>query len=88
MIETAALDSLRIVLDPIGQAALAVAIMVIMFSVALGLRVNDFHFIRTEPVTYVVGVLAQVVGLPVLTLVLLLLLEPPPSIALGMITTL
>ena len=85
MMETAALDSLRIVLDPIGQAALAIAIMVIMFSVALGLSVKDFHFIRTEPATYLGGVLTQVVGLPILTLALLLLLEPPPSIALGMI---
>jgi BASS family bile acid:Na+ symporter len=83
--ESAALDSLRIVLDPVGQAGVAAALMLVMFSVALGLSVKDFHFIRTEPVTYFGGVLTQVVGLPLLTLALLALLKPPPSIALGMI---
>ena len=83
--ESAALDSLRIVLDPLGQAGVAAALMLVMFSVALGLRVKDFHFIKTEPVTYVGGVLTQLIGLPLLTLALLALLEPPPSIALGMI---
>jgi BASS family bile acid:Na+ symporter len=83
--ESAALDSLRIVLGPIGQAGVAAALMLVMFSVALGLSVNDFHFIRTKPVTYLGGVLTQVIGLPLLTLALLALLKPPPSIALGMI---
>ena len=83
--ESAALDSLRIVLDPVGQAGVAAALMLVMFSVALGLSVNDFHFIRTKPVTYLGGVLTQVIGLPLLTLALLALLKPPASIALGMI---
>jgi len=85
MMEAQALDSLRIVLDPLGQASVAVALMLIMFSVALGLSTKDFRFIRTEQVTYLGGVLTQVMGLPLLTIALLTLLEPPPSIALGMI---
>ena len=83
--DVATLDSLRISLPPAGQAGLAIALMIIMFSVALGLSVRDFAFIRTEPVTFAAGALAQLIGLPLLTLGLLNLLVPPPSIALGMI---
>ena len=36
-VDTATLDSLRIVLDPIGQAGIAIALMLVMFGVALGL---------------------------------------------------
>ncbi len=83
--DIATLDSLRIALPPVGQAGLAIALMIIMFSVALGLSVRDFAFIRTEPVTFIAGALAQLIGLPLLTLILLEVLTPPPSIALGMI---
>ena len=83
--DVATLDSVRISLPPAGQAGLAIALMIIMFSVALGLSIRDFAFIRTEPVTFAAGALAQLIGLPLLTLGLLNLLTPPPSIALGMI---
>ena len=83
--DVATLDSLRISLPPAGQAGLAIALTIIMFSVALGLSIRDFAFIRTEPVTFAAGALAQLIGLPLLTLGLLNLLTPPPSIALGMI---
>ena len=83
--DIAELDSLRIALPPAGQAGLALALMIIMFSVALGLSIRDFAFIRTQPVTFVAGAMAQLIGLPLLTLGLLTLLSPPPSIALGMI---
>ena len=79
------LDALRIALPPAGQAGLALALMIIMFSVALGLSIRDFAFIQRDPVTFVAGALAQLIGLPLLTLGLLMLLAPPPSIALGMI---
>ena len=80
-----ALDSLRIVLDPVGQAGVALALMLVMFSVALGLRVDDFAFLRAKPLLFVGGVLAQVVVLPLATFLLILALRPAASIALGMI---
>ena len=45
MMDVTELDSLRIVLDPIGQTGVALALMLVMFSVALGLRVDDFRFL-------------------------------------------
>lgn len=79
------LDSLRVVLDPIGQAGVAVSLMVVMFSVALGLRVSDFEFLLDKPMLFAGGVVSQVVVLPLATFLLILAMEPPASIALGMI---
>lgn len=83
--DIAALDGLRIVLDPVGQAGVALALMLVMFSVALGLRVDDFAFLRDKPLLFVGGVTSQVVILPLATFVLILAIKPAASIALGMI---
>ena len=83
--EIAALDSLRIVLDPIGQVGVALALMLVMFGVALGLRVSDFRLLADTPRIFFGGVVAQVLILPLVTFGLIHLLAPPPSIALGMI---
>ena len=79
------LDNLRIILGPTGQAGVALALMLVMFSVALGLRVDDFRFLADKPILFLGGVLAQVLVLPLVTWVLVLMLSPPASIALGMI---
>ena len=79
------LDSLRIVLDPIGQVGVAIALMLVMFSVALGLRVDDFRFLLEKPLLFAGGVISQVFLLPLVTIGLIVLMAPPPSIALGMI---
>ena len=79
-----ALDQLRIALDPLGQAGIAVALMLMMFSVALGLRVDDFRLLLSRRLLFFGGVVTQVVGLPLVTYGLVALITPPPSIALGM----
>ena len=57
--DIATLDSLRIVLDPIGQTGVALALMLVMFSVALGLRVEDFAFLRDKPLLFLGGVFSS-----------------------------
>jgi BASS family bile acid:Na+ symporter len=84
-LEIATLDSLRIVLDPVGQAGVALALMLVMFGVALGLRVGDFRLLADTPRIFFGGVVAQVLVLPLVTFGLIHLISPPPSIALGMI---
>ena len=79
------LDSLRIVLDPIGQIGVSLALMLVMFSVALGLRVDDFRFLLERPLLFLGGVASQVLVLPLVTFLLILAMSPAPSIALGMI---
>jgi BASS family bile acid:Na+ symporter len=83
--DTASLDSLRIVLDPLGQAGVALALMLVMFGVALGLKLKDFRILLKEPSLYVGGVAAQILLLPMVTFGLIHLIAPPPSVALGMI---
>lgn len=79
------LDNLRIVLDPIGQIGVALALMIVMFSVALGLRIDDFRFLLDKPLLFLGGVAAQVLVLPMVTYLLIIFIAPAPSIALGMI---
>lgn len=83
--EISTLDELRIVLDPIGQIGLALALILIMFSISLNLRIKDFAFLLQRRTLIFAGVATQIVVLPLLTFALVLLLQPPPSIALGMI---
>ena len=83
--DTETLDSLRIVLDPLGQAGVVIALMLVMFGVALGLRVKDFRILAAQPSLYIGGVIAQVLVLPLVTFGLIHVISPPPSIALGMI---
>lgn len=82
--EIATLDQLRIVLDPAGQAGIAAALMLIMFSIALNLSVDDFRLLGEKPALFAGGVLTQVAGLPLLTFALVHMVALPASIALGM----
>ncbi|MDX1516637.1 MAG: bile acid:sodium symporter [Woeseiaceae bacterium] len=80
-----AIDQLRIVLDPIGQTGLALALMLVIFGVGLGLSVDDFVSLKREARPFYGGVATQIIGLPLLTIGLLHLIDVPRSIALGMI---
>lgn len=80
-----ALDQLQIMLDPIGQAGVALALMLMMFSIALGLTVGDFRMLADRPSVFLAGVATQIVGLPLLTYFIISIVSVPPSIALGMI---
>lgn len=79
------LDGLTIALDPAAQRLLAGAIMIMMFAIALGLSPDHFRFLKREPKLFFGGLAAQIIALPVVTLALALIMQPPPSIALGMI---
>lgn len=83
--DLAGLDARQISLDPVAQAALAGALILMMFTVALNLRLEHFRFFKEQPRTYLAGVLAQIVVLPALTVGLAALIAPSPTIALGMI---
>tara|TARA_B100000497_G_C7677699_1_gene409589 strand:- start:174 stop:1067 length:894 start_codon:yes stop_codon:yes gene_type:complete len=57
---------------------------VIMFSVALGLTLNDFKRVIKSPKSVVLGLFSQFFLLPLITFLLIILINPVPSIALGM----
>ncbi|MEO0399313.1 MAG: bile acid:sodium symporter [Pseudomonadota bacterium] len=80
-----AIDQMAIALDETGRLGVAAALFIIMLGVAMGLRLQDFRFLKTAPRLFFGGVFAQILLLPLATLLLIGLIKPPPSVALGMI---
>ena len=64
---------------------LNIALAVIMFGVALNISINDFKQLSRQPKPILVGLLSQFFLLPAFTYLLVILINPRPSIALGMI---
>ncbi|MDR2928169.1 MAG: bile acid:sodium symporter family protein [Cytophagaceae bacterium] len=62
-----------------------ITIAFIMFGVALGIKLSSFKELAKNPKPVLVGILSQFALLPALTFVLVLILKPSPSIAMGMI---
>jgi BASS family bile acid:Na+ symporter len=58
---------------------------IVMFSIALDLTPQDFHKLRRAPKPLLVGLFSQFIVLPVLTFLMVWMLQPRPSIALGLI---
>jgi BASS family bile acid:Na+ symporter len=79
------LDHVKLNFNPTGLLILNVAIGFIMFGVALEMRIKRFKQIIYKPKAVLVGVFSQFVVLPLLTFLLVLILQPTPSVALGMI---
>ena len=85
MLESQLLDDFTIELGQGSEIGLALSLATMMFSVALGLKPSSFAFLRSEPRAFLIGIVGQLVALPVLTLALCVLIQPVPSVALGMI---
>lgn len=81
----AGLDQVALAFDPGSLVALNVVLALVMVGVALDLRPADFAAVVRAPRAALVGLFGQVVALPALTFALVLVLKPPPSVALGMI---
>lgn len=79
------IDAVRINFSAQNLMLLNVSLGVIMFGVALNLTVEDFTTLFRHPKAVLVGVCSQYVLLPAVTFLIVWLLEPMPSIALGMI---
>lgn len=62
-----------------------ITIAFIMFGVALEIKVKQLKDVVTKPKSFVVGFVSQFVALPAVTFLLVLIIEPAPSVALGMI---
>ncbi|MDB2384896.1 bile acid:sodium symporter family protein [Polaribacter sp.] len=79
------IDAIKINFDTNGLWVLNIAIGVIMFGVALGISVDDFKRLFQKPKILFVGILSQFFLLPFFTFLAVLIIEPHPSFALGMI---
>ncbi|MGB5702900.1 MAG: bile acid:sodium symporter family protein [Polyangiales bacterium] len=79
-----AVDQVQLNFDPATLTLLNVLIGLIMFGVALDIRAEDFKRVVRDPRGPLIGLGAQFILLPAMTFVLVLIIEPLPSIALGM----
>ncbi|MEQ9466791.1 MAG: bile acid:sodium symporter family protein [Ekhidna sp.] len=81
-------------MDPIDQVTLNfseanlfylnLSLGFIMFGVAINLRIEDFIRVIKSPKSALAGILSQFIVLPALTYLLILIIQPRPSFALGM----
>jgi BASS family bile acid:Na+ symporter len=82
--DAAMIDQVRLNFNPTGIAIINGAIGLMMLGVALELKFDDFKRIITSPKAPLIGLLAQFLLLPAFTFLLVLIIKPIPSIALGM----
>ena len=79
------LDTIKISFSPSGLFALNIILGFILFGIALELKKEDFLSLLKNKKTTFVGLSAHFILLPLLTFLLVKLVHPPPSVALGMI---
>lgn len=78
------LDSLKINFDTEGLWVLNITLAIIMFGVALGITMDDFKRLFRNPKILLTGIVSQFLLLPLVTFIFIKLIDPMPSIALGM----
>lgn len=83
MIDTS-IDSLQINFNAETLWVLNFALAFVMFGIALDISVADFKRLLKNPKPILVGVFSQFLILPALTFLLVLIMKPIPSMALGM----
>ena len=67
----------------VTDVVLPIALAFIMFSLGLGLSINDFTRIFLKPKEFLVGFASQLIILPIVALILVLILPTSPEIAIG-----
>ena len=78
------LDALKINFDTEGLWVLNITLAIIMFGVALGITMDDFKRLFKNPKILLTGIISQFILLPFVTFLFIKLVNPMPSIALGM----
>ncbi len=79
------IDDLVLNFNKANVVYINITLAFIMFGIALNLTIENFKFVFRTPRKLILGLLSQLVLLPVFTFLLILIAKPSPSIALGMI---
>jgi len=79
------IDEITLNFSPASLTLLNAILAVVMFSIAIDLKPEDFHRLRRAPKPLIVGLFSQFLVLPALTFLMILATQPRPSIALGLI---
>ncbi len=81
----AVLDQYRLNFNASGLHVLNVSLAIIMFGIALNIDLSNFKHIVKNPKAYFLGIGSQFLLLPAVTYLLVALVQPTESVALGMI---
>ncbi len=81
------LDPIKINFSASGMHAINIVLSFIMFGVALGIKPKEFTNLIKEPKSSIIGLISQVVALPLMTFLLVISLSNfiTPTVAMGMI---
>jgi BASS family bile acid:Na+ symporter len=79
------IDSIQINFNSDNLWLVNLTLSLVMFGVALDIRVSDFTNLLKSPKAVIVGIISQFVLIPLVTWLLILTSSPVPSVALGMI---
>lgn len=79
------LDWVRLNFSSGGLLFMNITLAFIMFGVALGIKLEHFKLLFSKPKPVLLGIFSQFIALPALTFLLVILIRPTPSVALGMI---
>lgn len=78
------LDSVQLNFDNSTLMIMNISLGFIMFGVALGLSIDDFKRLMQMPKLVIVGFVSQFFILPLVTFIFVWIVEPIPSVALGL----
>jgi bile acid:Na+ symporter, BASS family len=79
------IDNIRLNFSEGSLLFMNITLAAIMFGVALEIRIQNFRDIMKYPKSAMLGIGSQFIILPALTFMLVILLNPPASVAMGMI---
>ncbi|MBX3619887.1 MAG: bile acid:sodium symporter family protein [Rhizobacter sp.] len=79
------IDLVRLNFNPQAQLGLNVVLALVMFGIALDLKLADFKAALRTPKALAIGLVSHHLLFPAFTFVLILLIRPLPSIGLGML---
>ena len=79
------LDEIQLNFNQDSLLLLNICMGLVMFGVAIELDLGDFAKVLKQPRGFIAGLISQFLLLPVITFMLVLLIDPIPSVALGMI---
>ncbi|CAI8302308.1 MAG: Pantothenate precursors transporter PanS [Flavobacterium sp. SCGC AAA160-P02] len=78
------IDTIKINFDTESLWILNIALAIVMFGVALAIKVDDFKHLLQKPKILLVGIFSQFILLPLATFLAIIIIKPHPSFALGM----
>jgi len=80
-----ALSNVQINANSDGLIILKICLAFILFSLAIDIKKEDFKVLFSNPKSVIVGCISQIIILPLITFLLILVLKPSASIAMGML---